>query len=629
MRQTLPPSRRGQILPVVLGLLILLGLVAIAFLDRSSSVMLTAARDAGGAIAEELAFSAIEEASWKLQRGFTDPLDPLFTKLRETLIQGVEPSLDLTTPLAPSILPERLKTAVQNQFFKKMVIEGPQVTFHIPTHDVQHDQVVDFDCTVRMNLAGRPIYRRIFERRRYGILLVSPYKPFDRMTLAVLNHSILNVLPPLIDNLELIRLGRNQSTGLLTQLDALARAQSDPTEAPILQVPPPLIRAGTPPRRPQFLEFFVNQELNKRRQTQPGFDRFLDSMTPDERGWYEWSLIQNHPENRVAVRAETLDLDPTVDSLRADPASILTRDLPPPGTIVFSVDEEVHLEDFDYEVRLEKNFTPHETRLIRQVEQHNELWANLLNQSTGDPIGSRELLQLIEPIHARLRDHFVKSIEQINEVTAHVMNHTRIGLKATALFSYLSTTSIRLRNLGYHVSKQEDMNELFKIYPVFNELVTWGGDDNLSISNEKFSGKAIFTAPYKPNEDIGAQLVVENLRTTDPDADLVLLNANRISLRGQRVDASLFVQNGISILGKGVEINGNLIIDTLHERADRNQEEELKGTIHYNPHLSSGLIWERHSLDERPEGISYAHYVLSLCPRDLQRAILRSESESP
>ena len=129
------PRRRagfGVSIPLVVGLMALLIVLAVFQLFNTSTAMEQAGRDAGGAVAEAMAQSALEEALWTFQEKVNDPDDPLFETIRKAVIEGREPELDLAEALKPTRLQRLLEESEHSRFYRSLELEQFHATMRVP-----------------------------------------------------------------------------------------------------------------------------------------------------------------------------------------------------------------------------------------------------------------------------------------------------------------------------------------------------------------------------------------------------------------------------------------------------------------------------------------------------------------
>src|SRR5262249_37638466 len=138
-------------------------------------------------------------------------------------------------------------------------------------------QVVDFDATVTLNLAGHTIYRRVVERRRYGLTFISPLKPWDRVSVAILNHT--GIMPLLTKKVTLTS-AITSALALTNTINFLLPKPGEcvcPPESPCCVVLPGTVVA------PSFIPFGkapdltsdLKEKLRELEQKKPGLDETL------------------------------------------------------------------------------------------------------------------------------------------------------------------------------------------------------------------------------------------------------------------------------------------------------------------------------------------------------------------
>lgn len=179
MRAGHPRGKRGTIglaLASALGFLIVLSFLSFVQLRSTSEALHMATRDAGGAVVEELALSAVDEAGWRLERLITGATSG--PKLTRALILARTGSLDLTRDLYPNTLEDELDSS-PHPLHRSASIELFQALMTVPPPGSRGEQqIVEFDCAVRLRLGHAEIYRRVLERRHYGVSFAAQLPPW-------------------------------------------------------------------------------------------------------------------------------------------------------------------------------------------------------------------------------------------------------------------------------------------------------------------------------------------------------------------------------------------------------------------------------------------------------------------
>lgn len=622
----------GISIPLVVGLMALLIVLAVFQLFHTSTSLHQAGRDAGGAVAEAMAQSALEEALWSFQEKVNDPEDPLFESIRKAVIEGKDAQLDLTEALRPTRLQGLLEDSEHARFYQNMEIEEFHATLRVPMRasvleelppaqaaaaTLPGEQFLDLDCAVRLELLDKVIYRHVFLRRRYGVTFVSPYKPFDRMTFAILESSFLEAYPTLLQELDRV-LGRIEAVGaFLSTLEAQLRV---PGGASRLRAQVVLIPLGEAPElrgenASRFREVF--RQLSQHRRGA------LTRLQGEARGWAEWDLIDSGGALDRPVRAGVEPM--RFPWVRVDPRALL-QGLPSPQSVIHSREPVVNLEDFEYERRIDREVRPRLEALEAAAGGVNDALAQLLERGDDDPISRADLRRVAnrgrafrDAVLAQLPDAF----EHLNDITRHVNRHTTMGLTSAVFEGYLNGASRRLRNLGYHIDSREELDALREALPVFNGHINYNAAKDVDLSSREWRGKTILSAPWR---DEPVRVEVGQFTVEDPGRDLVVLNFDHLILGGGRVDAGVFVNRRLSFAGSA-DIRGNLVIRRHPLRADRAPDEDLRGRVAYNPRLASGTYWradEEEELGDLPASVSRSHYTVGLCPRSQERAVFRS-----
>jgi len=634
VRQSRRRRGLGVVLPIVMGLLVVLLLGASLQLFSTGSSLHQAARDAGGAVAEQLAISATEEALHRWQSLVNDPDSKLFVDLRRKLFEGDEPSFDVTEYCRPVVLPELLQASAHAPFYRHVTFEHLSVVVRIPTRpdvDVDADaavpvghQFVDIDCAVSLRCGDVTIWRRICTRRRYGVTFVSNYKPFDQLTFAIIRSGFLECYPGVIGDVSAVIDNVNRVGPFLREI---ARNLADRTQR--LTMRPVFVPVGPPPPITGAAAQALARALEIEREADPGFDGRLDSMSSDELGWFQWSLVLAGPDGNLdrTVPDETTSFDVQWPTL---PRSILQRDVPGPTSIVFSVDPVVNLIEYDYDKRLVTDLQPKLDDAGEAASSYNQVLARMLGRSP-EPLTADELNQLARTADTagRRLDRVVRTaVDVLNDITRHVNGHTRAGFNTDVLQSYLRESSRRLQNLAYHLETADDLERLQTSLPAFNGHLNYNGRRRLTLHLPEWRGLTIISGPYT-NADV-APLTVDVLRTASSDRDFVVLNHANLHLRGETVEASVFAADRLYFEGRP-SIRGNLILNYLRPRDQRSPDEDLAGTVTFDERCRTGDYLKR-PRDEhgRVEGpldlghVSLGHYTVGMAPRWQQRVVFRS-----
>ena len=623
----------GVILPIVMGLLIILLLGATLQLFTTGSSLHQAARDAGGAVAEQVASSAIEEALYHFQQKVNDPNSQFFKIVRKALMEGNQSSLEITKDCDPELLRQELSQSSHSGFYKHIKIESFSVVMRIPTRpdvEVKEDekvsegeQYIDLDCAVSLKLSEMTIWRRICARRRYGMTLISNYKPFDQLTFAIIRSGFLAAYPQVL-------------TEMLSTIDNVNRAGfflrsfgQMINSVPRVTMNPVFVPIGEAPEMRGTAQDEFQVALEEARRTNPSIDEEMGNMNEDQEGWFRWSLIMGRagamidrpsPDEGVAFQP----FWPTI--ARSD----LQVDIPTADSIIFSVAPVVELKEFDYDKRLIDDFQPRLDEIKDAAKKYNDSLASMIGfpnaQLTAQEI--RRFESNAEQAGRKLSRSVRLAIEELNKISLHLNQHTRAGFTTETLSSYLKESSRRLRNLAYHIEGNEDIDKLKKSQPAFNGHLNYNGRKRLKLSLNQWKGKTIISGPYT-NAEV-APITIEKLTTASKDKDFVVINHANLHLRGESVDASIFAADRIFFEGEP-KIFGNLIINSLRIREDRQRDEDLRGKVTYNKRCYSGEYLKRKRNKEGKiigemdlSKVSLSHYTVGMCPRDVRKVVFRS-----
>lgn len=628
----------GTALPLVVGLMGLLFLGGMVLLFRTGSSLTLGTHDAGGAVAENLATSAIEEALWHFQVEVNDPESELFDELRRALILGDRPSLDLTRWCRPERLEKLLATSSHGSFYRSLSIDSFGAVLRVPLRPealaalsedaareavLPGEQYLDVDCSVTLRLGEVEIFRRVAVRRRYGITFVSPYKPFDRITFAILDSDFLAEYPQVLRGMQRTLLQVQQVGSFLARL----RAQ---LLLPRVRLGPAFLTLGRPPPRTGPAARALAEVRGELGSDDPILHA-LDEMEPDERGWAEWRLIAGRPETRIDRPRPQTTTTFEVPWVTVNPGAVQT-DLPAARSVIYSAEPRVKLEDFDYDRQFAEQVESLLEDLSQAAEPYNQAVADLLGTSdTPLPAGSlRRLEAAALDLRDQVRDTVPGMVAALNGISRHINRHTTVGLTADVLSGYLSDASRRLRNLAFHAETAADIAQLRQDLPAFNGHLNYNGTAPLELEARDWKGMTVISGPWREDP---VPVTVSTLTLDDPQRDLVTLNFDELHFSSGTVQAGVFVNDRAMFEGRP-SIEGNLVLRRVRTRAERSPEEDLRGTVEADWRLASGEYWDRvadeGASDGRvPDEVSLGHYTVGLCPRSMQRAIFRSPGAAP
>lgn len=629
-------------LPFVLGLLMVLGIGAALILYNTGSNLRQASKDAGGLIVESLALSAIEEGLHRFQTGVNDPESKLFRAVRKALIEGNETELDLSEACDPETLRDLLKNSEHAGFYRQVEIESFRGKLSVPARlaalkrlDPEEaaraprtgEQYVDFDCAVSLNLQGRTVWRRVLMRRRYGITFISPYKPFDQFTFAIISSGFLESYPEVIGRSSQMMLNSNRAGRFLETLQQLVTTTP---EGERIRIRPQLVPTGRPPAIPGEAQRQVGERLAELRRNDPDFEERFRAMEPNEQGWFRWSLVAEHEATFIDRPAG----EPGDSGNLALPGwpglnlRALATDLPLPNSVLFSTEDEVDLADFDYDRRLVDTVEPQFDRLDAAFEVYNRVTVALMGKSER-PLDVSEVESYFSSLESpaqELERAMPQAVRAMNEITYDLNAHSTTGLTSEVFDSYLASTSRRLQNLAFHTDNQEDLENLRSRLPVFNGHVNYNGTEPFHLELDAWRGKTVFSAPWRT---VSVPITIGNVSTVDSERDRVCLNYSECHFVGRKIQAAVFVQDR-GFYDSAPKFEGNLILRRLRVRSERMAGEDLRGTVTWDPRVASGRFWKRRrskgekAFDEIPEDLDLAHYTVGLCPRFQQRAVFRT-----
>ena len=308
------------------------------------------------------------------------------------------------------------------------------------------------------------------------------------------------------------------------------------------------------------------------------------------------------------------------------PRTTLDEQVPHPTSIIFSLEPKVDLRDFDYDRIVLEAVEPRLEAIKRKAKLYNRAVARLMS-APDTPLSLHEILELEESA-SHLGQVVVTELEEIidalNEVTRHLAAHTRDDFTSEAIEEYLLKSSHRLKNLAWHADTNKDIDQLRSRYDVFNGHVAYYGTDPLRLDLQEWRGLTIFST--QKHEDIG-EIVVEGITRMNHERDRVLIHANNALLYGnRRIEAAIYVEERLRFAGE-VDIVGNLVINELKLRQDRHIDEDLRGTVTYDPGLRSGGFLRRakgsgSELIENFEEASMGHYTIGMAPRSKSPAVI-------
>jgi len=290
--------------------------------------------------------------------------------------------------------------------------------------------------------------------------------------------------------------------------------------------------------------------------------------------------------------------------------------------VVFSQAAEVDLAEFDYEVRLRDKELELADRLDGAMEQVNALWADLIQPEPVEMPVDRLLgvEQVLAQQFAALKPPLTELTHFLDELIVDASRHTRTGFTTGALQAYLRRASHRLRAFGLHVEDQADLKEVLADYPVFNGHLSLSGRSPMELDWPQFSGKAVISV--RAERGVAEPLALKALHRARADADLAVVDAPVVQLNGEPVDAAIVAGQRL-VLRDQAAITGSLLMARLGPLKDRGRDEELKGRVTYDPLVSSGLLLERRTKADEPDGFALDHLVITMCPRGAQRVVRR------
>lgn len=601
-------SRSGAIGPALsaaVALLAILGLLLFNHLQRTSATLAEAIAGAGGALAEELAASAVEEATWRLNHAFTDPHDPLFARLRQELIRGRTRTLDLSQELAPAHLLDRMRGARARPLYRAAALERFRVIVQLPAAKDGGEQLVDFDAGVALTAGGRGVYRRVVQRRRYGVMLIAPPKPFDRTTFAVLDHSGVPALKAAVDALTarcgefaLSRKLLHRSAGLHEPGEALEES------APF---PPPFVRYGRAPR-------MTGSALTALLRHKP--------KASSSAGWDDWDRVAGDPAAQASCTPPVGVISSAYQVNALSPAGPIG--VSAKQTIVSTADS-VELAGFDYEVRVRDEFEARRRTFETECQSYNDFWLRWIGPENW-PSNDAQRKQMLAGWAGGLRNLRERQIELIriaDGISRHANEHGRSGLSARQLAHYLHTSSHRLYPLAYHAESSAHLAAAFADYPAINAHVSYCGPDSAAFSDRSFAGAAVISARANTARETDRRLSVGDFYLRDRKQDLAVITADLLDLTSAGIEAGLVARDRL-FLHATPRVFGNLTIHALRPLAERSSVEELGGQVTFDARLAAGPFWEPARHDAAIPELPLDHYIVTLSPRDMTRALLRA-----
>lgn len=631
-------TKRGLAsLPLVVGLIGFL-LVAAGFrLFGTGQALHQAARDAGGLVAESLATSAIEEALWTFQEQVNDPASPLFEPVRRALLVGDEPELDLSDRLAPTRLPELLQTSPHRGAYRRVTLEPLVATLRIPVRAAAAadlpaervvpagEQVLDLACTAHLEIQGHRIHRRVLVRRRYGMTFVSPFKPFDQLTFAIVESDFLAGYRTLVDGLAgaLHQMQYAHRTLRQLSLDLGEGSGRGPGRELRVYLPTPFLTLGEAPPMPTAVAARLRDLLLDRPDADP-VAHALRTRPWSEVGWLAWSLVPS-PIDRV-LPGRVPEPAPVL-AMPAPPPSGLVRDLPAPDSVIFSSAARVELADFDYERKVDDSVTPILVALEEAAVRWNALLARLVDDPGAHlaPADLRDLEGRAAALAALGSGPLREAVTALNRISAHVQRHTRLGFNRDALRAYLSTSSRRLRSLAFHAEAPGDLEALRASLPAVNGHVAYYGTEPLALDVRGWKGQTVLSAPWS-EEPVPVSLA--SFTVADRTRDRAVLHFDRIDFGSGTIEAGVYVNREAHFDGSP-SIFGNLVLARRAARSERTSRGDLRGTVVRDPRLGSGGYWKRAPDDgpwrgPLPDSVSLGHYTIGLAPRGQRKAIERA-----
>lgn len=636
-------ARRGFAIsiPLVITLMVALAIFGFAALFRSGSSLGIAAQDAGGAVAESVAFSAIEEALWHFQRAANDPDSPLFETLRTALIAGDEPTFDVT-----EVIPERqlndllrrhLEDSPHRRLFDHVTLEGLSMVVRVPLRPaavaelgpdradevvLPGEQFVDVSAAASLDLRGQRIWRQVAVRRRYGVTFVSPYKPFDALTFAILSSGFLETYPEVVQ-------GMQRALDEISQAQAFLRSIQDQLTLVALGLQgrvvarPGLVTLGEAPDMTpdaRAAARWAEQEMDS---AQRGA---FDALEGAAQAWARWQLAALEGATLLDRPGPEAPVDVSLDLPVFQPEEV-DDDLPSMDSILFSLASTVRLEDFDHGRRIAEDFHPLLEELTEAAEQYNEAVVPMLGISES-PLTAGELRNLArssQDFGSVIRRLVPEMIDLLNDVTAKARAQTLPGFTTQTFLDAQAGGSRRLRNLAYHADSSGALSFLQSMIGAFNGHIAIYGEHPLVLDHPDWRGRTLISVPWDPG---AVPTEVRGIRVDDPDRDLLVLSLVDTRFTSATNQAAVYVHGAATFSGSP-RIQGQLLLRRLPPRAQRAPDQDLQGLVEYDPRIDSGERWRR------PEGtrvgqavspgrsLSYEHYTIGICPRYQRRAIFR------
>jgi hypothetical protein len=613
----------GPALLLALALLFLLGMLATYQLTLSSQSVHVAAWDAGGAVAEEVATSAIEEAAWKLNCIFTDPNLREYDELHLAILLPKDPAMDITNHVYPTQLKKLLARAADRPLYRALSLEVFRVVLGLPQGG---QQVVDFDAVVTLGVTGHTIYRRVVERRRYGVTFISPLKPWDRVTVAILDHS--GVPPTKKAVADLLR-SIHDTNEVQPQVNFFVPPPGSCDPAPDRILPGGLlldsfIRFGKAPSLPPDL----TEKLEKLKASTPDLEKKLEEMEENDRSWELWRLVGSPRGKKIPIPGVRCFTQPQLPPLSDIPKEQVFQKFSGSTSTVTSVLPSVDLKPFDYEVRLRDEYKPAKERLERRIEEGNKLLAEAMRHP---PTSEGERASLFGQLHRILSDLpalYREAASRLNPISRHLAAHTRLSPPPTG-------GGPKLKPVAYHLNTQADFDQFRSNYPAFSGHVGFCGRTDLVAAMSGFSGKMILSQQYLKEGEPERNLVLDGVSAKDRQQDLLIVHADRLSLRNPDVEAGVYVHDRLFLEGGQANIKGQLVMEALRPLKERTRTEELAGTVAYRPELASGAFPHgdrpvlrppstTSSEKEAADGLALDHWPMALLPRGRDRAVYRS-----
>ncbi|MBI3893425.1 MAG: hypothetical protein HY303_18050 [Candidatus Wallbacteria bacterium] len=573
----------GTVFIIVLGIVFLLCAAGLAFLWCSSNSIGQAVWSAGGTMAAYGAESVVEEAYWLVQKDVCDPSSPIFREVRqELLFPGAQP-LDLSRYYQSSGAFRRfLDTSPDALAYRALELEPPLVT-------VEHGKEgprLRIEASAKS--ANAPSSRRTVVHRRYiGITPVAPPAPLDQCAFVILRYDFLSVLPKIV----------GETRRLLELYDKIPQLMSAWAQ----------VASNNTCVQPFCFNNACCGCVLEGCCGCPAAHCHRNPAKKTANTWY-YDLPQQefkaylYPCERYPFPIEWADISPR---------SLRDEWLIPADSAIVCTAPTVDLEKFDHERILVERYEPR----IRDLKDAADELNRLILQAQGVTFCKDAHKRWHDDMMRKGRDMrraLVAAIGVLNEVLKHIRENSRPGL--TSAVYPPPQPSPRPLPLAFHLESADHLAQVLAQRNATSGHLAYFGRSQLRLDLNPFRGRAVISSPTD-----GSPIAAGDIVLDDANRDRLLLAAPEIAFEGAGVEASVLSLERTRF-PVAPHIRGNLILGHLSLRSVRGPQEDLKGTVDYDPRVwAGGVARDRSGLG----AVSLGHFAVGISPKLELRRVVR------